>query len=681
MQEQNTIIEATPFQRATAATNKQGFKLKPLPTAIGITFLLLAAAIAFLFLARAVKIEMTPAADDFSFTSGFTYELGGRYLMLTGDYTFTATKTGYQTLSASITVNQSPDQTYPFEMLKLPGILHITTNPPSNSEIFIDQLPVGNTPLEIDHITPGLHDIRIQSARYLDYNTEISIEGKRLKQELVVPLSQGWANISLDSNPAGAEIFIDDLAVSKTPAVVEAIRGSRNIQLKKKGYKTWQTSIVVEAESDQQLASVILEKSDGSLSIRSEPAGANININGNYRGQTPVKLILEPGKQYNVQLSRAGYQPLKRSLSLQPEEDLMLTYTLLPILGIVQLMVEPADSTLYVDNKAYNDPSLRLSLTVKQHEIRVEKPGYASYSTRITPQPGATQQLFIRLQTEAEARVAAIETELLTGIGQTLKLILPAEFDMGAGRREPGRRSNEISKHVQLTRPYYLSDTEVTNKQYKLYDPFHESGIVGRAMLSEDDRPAVNLSWQDAVAFCNWLSSKDNLPLAYEQVAGKWQAVLPMNSGYRLPTEAEWAFAARYASGPEPRRFPWGDTMPPLKVEANYADESAISMVAYHINNYNDSYRGTSPVKVFPANELGIYGLAGNVAEWLHDYYSVDNVKDTLIDPFGPEYGDYHVIRGASYLHGRFSELRWTYREYGDQPRVDVGFRIGRYLQ
>jgi len=83
----------------------------------------------------------------------------------------------------------------------------------------------------------------------------------------------------------------------------------------------------------------------------------------------------------------------------------------------------------------------------------------------------------------------------------------------------------------------------------------------------------------------------------------------------------------------------------------------------------------------YPANEFGIFDLAGNVSEWIHDHYSVEIPKEKLINPTGPKAGDYYVIRGSSYKHGRFSELRWTYRGYGSDPQADVGFRVARLLE
>ncbi|HJP51394.1 MAG TPA: PEGA domain-containing protein [Pseudomonadales bacterium] len=681
MENENTIIEATPFQPAQDDQRDRFFRIRPLQTILVIVFLVLTTATIFTLTARAVRVAINPAPDTFRFTSGFSYQIGERYLMLPGQYSFTAGKEGYYLLSDSVVVNDDPDQEFEFILKKLPGILRLETQPEVSAEILLDQKQVGVSPLILDQIEPGLHDISVRSARYLNYDTEISIDGMRQTQTLSIPLSPAWANITISSQPSDAQILIDGVVTSTTPDSIEALQGERSIQIRKKGYKTWQTELPVRADIDQTLDTVILEKSDGKVSVASTPAGANVNINGRYKGQTPIRLTLAPSLAYEIRLSKAGYRPVTRNITVDPDEDLSLSNKLSPVLGVVQLMVEPAGAELFVDDMSYGDATQRLSLTVKQHEIKIMKEGYSDYITIISPQPDSSQQLLIRLQTEDEARIAAIATTITNAVNQTLKLIIPDQFEMGAGRREPGRRSNEIQKRVTLTRAFYLSTTEVTNEQFKRFDSTHDSGMLGRALLSDADRPVVNLSWRRAVEFCNWLSDLDGLPAAYEQLESRWKPVTPMNTGYRLPTEAEWVRAARYANGPEPTRFPWGENMPPVKVLANYADESAANMVPYYLSGYDDSFRGPAPAGNYPANELGIHDLAGNVAEWIHDYYSVETPKETLIDPTGPELGDYHVIRGSSYQHGRFSELRWTYRDYGDDSRPDVGFRVARFLE
>ena len=132
-------------------------------------------------------------------------------------------------------------------------------------------------------------------------------------------------------------------------------------------------TIEVIAGIDQTLDTIILEKSDGKVSIRSSPSGANVNINGRYRGQTPVQLTLAPAREYEVKLSKAGYEPLIRTISVQPEGDLSLNNKLSPILGIVQLMVSPDGAELFVDGKSFGEPSQRLSLTARHNEVKIIK--------------------------------------------------------------------------------------------------------------------------------------------------------------------------------------------------------------------------------------------------------------------------------------------------------------------
>ena len=678
----NVAIEATPFTRVAPSTKKKKLVLKPIPIAIGLVFAALSVAAIFMFTATAVRFNISPIPKDLEITEGFfTYQLGRRFLMIPGDYTIAAELPGYKNLIESIQVGGDPDQDFDFDMIKLPGVLAIESIPEVDVQVFIDQVSVGRAPLVIEEIEAGLHDISLRSERYLPYETEIEIEGRRLKQTLKAELEPAWAEITFSSLPPDATVYVDQVELASTPAVVEILEGTRQLRIKKPGYKVWQSELDVIHGEPQQLAEIILIKSDGKVSIKTNPPGVNVTINQRYSGQTPLSVTLAPGKSYQVLLSKAGYEQIRQDIQVEPEEDISLNLALNPIVGEIRIQVKPLGGELFVDGNSVGDPSQLLVLTASRHALTIVKDGYATYETTITPQPGLSQQLLITLQTEDEARVAAIPQAIIASSGQTLKLILPDKLNMGAGRRERGRRSNEIQKDVVLTKAYYLGIHEVTNKQFKSFDPSHDSGVFGRSMLNEDKRPVVNIPWDAAVRFCNWLSEKDQLPAAYEQQQGKWQLISPTTIGYRLPTEAEWAWAARYAAGPAPSRFPWGAAMPPPSGSGNYADESAAGMVPYHIVGYTDSFRGPAPVGTFTINELGIYDLAGNVSEWITDYYSVELERDQLTDPVGPDSGDYYVIRGSNYTNGRFSELRWTFRDYGSDGRRDVGFRIARYVE
>ena len=113
----------------------------------------------------------------------------------------------------------------------------------------------------------------------------------------------------------------------------------------------------------------------------------------------------------------------------------------------------------------------------------------------------------------------------------------------------------------------------------------------------------------------------------------------------------------------------------------NFADISAKNAFGNIIDNYDDTFRGPAPSGSFNANDLGIFDLAGNVSEWVNDIYSTEMVINLLVDSTGPKKGGYRVIRGSSYTQGNYSSLRLTFRDYGRNPRADVGFRIARYLE
>ena len=118
--------------------------------------------------------------------------------------------------------------------------------------------------------------------------------------------------------------------------------------------------------------------------------------------------------------------------------------------------------------------------------------------------------------------------------------------------------------------------------------------------------------------------------------------------------------------------------MPPAPGSGNFADSTIARELADAIMDYNDGFAVTAPVGRFRPSSAGFFDLAGNAAEWVHDYYSI-RAGTHGPDPMGPATGKLHVIRGSSWMQGSVSALRWTYRDYGVEPRPDVGFRCARY--
>jgi formylglycine-generating enzyme required for sulfatase activity len=254
---------------------------------------------------------------------------------------------------------------------------------------------------------------------------------------------------------------------------------------------------------------------------------------------------------------------------------------------------------------------------------------------------------------------------------------------MGASRNEAGRRANETEHEVLMQKEFYLSEREVTNAEYQRFQPQHASGVSGNRSLEIATHPVVNVTWEDAARFMNWLSQRDGLPPYYTRKDGTMVAEDPKGIGYRLPTEAEWAYAARVAGRTERDRYPWPGKFPPKTKAGNFADESARHLLPTVIKGYNDGFAATAPTGSFPANPAGIFDLGGNAAEWCHDYYAANaaSANKGAVDPMGPGTGSHRVIRGSSWRDASITELRFSYRRYSREPASDIGFRIARYAK
>lgn len=243
-------------------------------------------------------------------------------------------------------------------------------------------------------------------------------------------------------------------------------------------------------------------------------------------------------------------------------------------------------------------------------------------------------------------------------------LISGGTFNMGSDPSEAERVSDE-NEHTVSVDSFYLAKTELTQKEYQEIMGSNPSENVG------ENLPVENITWYDAIRFCNALSEKYGLDPVYT-IDGQTVSWDKSANGYRLPTEAEWEYACR------------ANTQTPFSFGDYVYDEDANCYNAYGYNNdasgsWVNGYLGnTVEVDSYNANHFGLYNMHGNVAEWVWDWYG-EYDTNAAENPTGPESGSYKVARGGGW-NDFPKHVRSAYRSAypADVPLYSIGMRVAR---
>lgn len=634
----------------------------------------------FLFTAKSVRFAANTESFAVDVSGGFVITSGPSLLMRSGTYQVSAQAPGYENLEQDVVISDASTQQIELKFIPLPGLITLDSNP-QNATIFKDGLEIGQTPLELE-IAEGRHQLTFSAARYLDSELEIDVAGKHQRQSFQTQLDPDWAEVTLPTSPSAVPVSIDgEVTRFTTPGPIEVLSGEHILSVKLPGYERWSDIVYVTAGETVYLDKVDLVQIGGTVSISSNPSGASVTMQGEFIGTTPFEIDLPSNQPIKLNYLLTGYHEATRTVTLTPGQQQNSHVELQPVTGVLSVVTQPPNATIYLDGKIVGESDQEFSLPVREYELELQRDGFAGYRKNVKIQADFEQLVKVRLLTHEEARLEALKRVRTTPDGQEIVLLTPTTIRMGASRRQPGRRANEAFRTAELSRLFYLGVHEVSNSHFRQFAAGHESGEYQGNTLDKDEQPVVNVSWREAALYLNWLSTQEGLTPFYNVERDGSISVNTTSLGYRFPTEAEWSWVSRtIGKEPDLLLYPWGDHYPPRNRHGNYADRAAQHVVGRIIYNYNDNFIVSAPVGSFDPNDRGIYDLGGNAAEWVHDFYEIPTINST-VDELGPLSGEYHVIRGSSWMHGKITELRLSFRDYGTDGREDVGFRVARYAE
>ena len=507
------------------------------------------------------------------------------------------------------------------------------------------------------YLSKGTKEIRIIPMHYKPlrvYFPDLGIDGVESKRTYVLdlviqnmgaePVDAGGNFYALSVQPKNAVVTIDGvLQPSSSDGEYSAMLpyGTHTYKVEAGGYISKSGSFVV-SSGDMTPVSVSLLSAMASVSITCPTPAVSLYVDKKAVGNSPWSGSLKEG-MHLVEVRKSGYRSQQKTIQLAQQQKLDVTFgELVAIQGNLSVNYKPFGADVYVDGKKLGQsPRVFNGLLVGNHLVEVRKDGYATDRKTVTISEGQTASITGTLVSNAVASSSSntsgyssgsssmasgsntISIPVKNGISIDMVKVEAGTFMMGATSEMKDPYDDEKPVHqVTLTNDYYMGKYEVTQALWQAVMGSNPSNFKG------DNLPVETVNWNDCQEFISKLNS----------LTGR---------KFRLPTEAEWEYAAR--GGKKSRGY-------------QYSGSRKISDVAWYEGN---SRSKTHPVGRKQANELGIYDMSGNVWEWCSDWYGSYS-SSSQTNPMGSDSGAKRVRRGGSWCYiARI--CRSSYR-YGDAP-------------
>ena len=529
---------------------------------------------------------------------------------------------------------------------------------PEGADIYLaenggEEKHIGTTPMN-KKMPYGTYNYRAKRYKYHDDVGIARVDKTRVIMDL--KLKPAFGSVSVSSQPQGAKVFLDGEDTGKvTPCTIGEIASGRcDIRLQLKDYAPASQSVTV-TEGMTASVNVTLEARFAHVTINSLP-GAAIKVNGAEVGSGSYSNNMAEGI-YDIEASLAGHRPVTKQIEVIVGVPQTIELRPTPIYGMLDVNSNPMGANITINGKSYGDtPTSIENLLVGDYDVVLTKPGYASVSQRVTVSENASASVDVKMQKgemknsqidESALSVSAInltpnwsasvtpsQRAVLEKLIANMVKVEGSTFTMGA-TPEQGNDAYEYERpaHQVTLSDYYIGRYEVTQKEWQAVMGDNPSKFYG------DNLPVDYVSWNGCQDFINKLNQLTGLK-------------------FRLPTEAEWEFAAR--GGKQSKGY-------------KYSGSDNAKNIAWYEKN-----SGSKPHQVGTKepNELGIYDMSGNVGEWCGDWYGRYS-SSAQTNPTGPSSGSRRVLRGGSwYRIAGYCRVSYRSSYYPSYRFNGNGFRV-----
>lgn len=529
------------------------------------------------------------------------------------------------------------------------GQLGVVKTVQKPAEIWV-YVPRGIKKISISHPQLGLLrdyflPISVASARTYEMvlvtgTVETTVRQARTSQYVVFQLTPPNAFVELDG-----EVLQTDGGIATKMMKF----GTYNYRVQAPNYLPEAGNVTVNDPNNKHVVAVALKPNFSTVTLKVD-GDAEIWVNGERKGTGSWAGNLGAGT-YEFETRKQNHRSVSvtRDLVVSSEPQTITLQAPTPILGEADINSSPAMAEIYIDGKKVGQtPQLVPNLLVGQHQLRISKQGFKDYSVNLTVREGETSMISAKLEKPATEQVtvataANTSSTSSSGRNQVIKVgnvsftmirVDGGTFTMGATSEQGSDAvDREMPVHQVTLSPYYIGETEVTQALWDAVMGGNPSNIKG------SNRPVEKVSWNDCQEFIQKLNQKTG-------------------RSFRLPTEAEWEYAAR--GGNKSRGY-------------KYSGSNNIGDVAWYDKNSNGQ---THDVKTKQANELGLYDMSGNVCEWCQDWFNSYG-NSSQKNPTGPSSGSERLGRGGGW-HSFAGGCRVSRRGYGSPSLSgdDLGLRL-----